>query len=554
MMKKKRLPPKRLSGEANNNMNIVRDIFIKKASNAQLLARLNLLINSSVPALAKLLVRNWQNQANAITYKELREMIESENINPEILFQWKQDYSLFVTTTLLPVWENAIKQASNEYKERYKEFYFDSNDIGVRVWNEQNAARFVTNCTSQQIDALAAVVRCATELDGMSSTELARVIRPMIGLNKPQAEANMRFYQSLIGNGVSEKKAREQSIKYTERQQRYRAQMIARTEIAASYNEGRDIAVKQAQKQGFMGKCRRVWITADTERTCDYCTSLDGTDVGMDEDFIMEIGKKVPRTVKVRCPPAHPHCMCVLNYEEIEPPISVNDNSYETAAMADVEEVDWSGTKPIPHTNDDYLEIVEYAKNKGIGIFDVKSFDGDLDILREQLDVLHSLRNDYNITSRLVIRFSSMENDIATFAETNSSGTCITFNKMALRSREITNAILNADKYLSSTDIKGIAAHEMGHIISRKYGEKGIDIAKQVYYNIYNKEISDFDIVRYLKREVSIYSVIIKERYMQKPFNKNYYKEVIPELIAKNMTNPNEFTSEFIKLLKELFL
>ena len=66
--------------------------------------------------------------------------------------------------------------------------------------------------------------------------------------------------------------------------------MIARTELAASYNGGHYLSVLQAQQQGLMGECKRIWRTVDTERTCSYCAALDGTEVGMEEDFIFTHG------------------------------------------------------------------------------------------------------------------------------------------------------------------------------------------------------------------------------------------------------------------------
>lgn len=100
--------------------------------------------------------------------------------------------------------------------------------------------------------------------------------------------------------------------------------MIARTELAASYNGGHYLSVLQAQQQGLMGECKRIWRTADTERTCSYCAALDGTEVGMEEDFIFTHGRQ---TTSVTTPPAHPHCMCTISYEELTPPIQQNEQN-----------------------------------------------------------------------------------------------------------------------------------------------------------------------------------------------------------------------------------
>lgn len=119
-----------------------------------------------------------------------------------------------------------------------------------------------------------------------------------------------------------------------------------------------------------------------------------------------------------------------------------------------------------------------------------------------------------------------------------------------MRDRKLTNAYLNADDTLSSTDIKGIAAHEMGHILSKKYGNKGLDIAKETYYNVFG-EIPSVDMIRkYLSNNISRYSISISEELLDRPFKPKYLREIIPEIFGKNASSPDDFTLEFIKLLK----
>jgi hypothetical protein len=103
---------------------------------------------------------------------------------------------------------------------------------------------------------------------------------------------------------------------------------------------------------------------------------------------------------------------------------------------------------------------------------------------------------------------------------------------------------------LSSIDAKGIAAHEMGHILSKKFGNKGLDISKKVYYNLYGEIPSNDTITNYLFENISRYSIEINEQNRLKPFKAKYMKEIIPEIFGKNLTNPDKFTIEFIELLK----
>lgn len=355
----------------NDTVEQRKTVIRKAAASTHLLT----FINNQKPQLCKFLHNLWNNQGNAITYKAIREAILSGDITPAMVESWQQDYSRFVTEHILPTWEKSFKEAALELERTYPTFSFDGTAVGVREWNATNAARFVTNVNTEQIQGLRAVIRRATELaaDGMNVDELSRVIRPMVGLTERQARANLNYYQKLIDNGVKEKKAKEMSIKYSAKQHRYRAQMIARTEIAFSYNQGEYHSVKQAQEQNLMGKCRKQWVTADTERTCTYCDSMDGQIIEMDEDFYYYKNKRLPdgRVVRVRerinpnlkgekigkCPPAHPQCMCLTVYIEVEPPAIAPEATTTTTEEDSQPEGDYfTPAKSIKEAN-------EYAQN-----------------------------------------------------------------------------------------------------------------------------------------------------------------------------------------------
>lgn len=291
----------------------------KEASRA--LRLLRSFLDKNEPRLARFLVNTWQSQGNAITYKELREAILAGDISAEILEDWMQDYSRFVAKVLHPAWLEAISTAAEALEKKYPSWYFNPMAEGVRSWVDSHAAEFVTNVTTTQIEALRAVVQRAAVLEDMSVDELSRVIRPMVGLTKPQAMANMKYYENLRASGVSPKRAQDLSIRYSARQHRYRGYNIARTELAFAYNQGSYEGTKQAQAAGYMGDVVKVWCTADDERVCKICGGLDGAEVAMDDDFNFNT-KLAGRNATIRrVPPAHPSCRCAVMYKEVRPPI-----------------------------------------------------------------------------------------------------------------------------------------------------------------------------------------------------------------------------------------
>lgn len=288
----------------------------KSAAEAQVLRLLRSFLDANEPGLVRILVNYNQTQGKAVTYKELREAILNGDISPKVLLDWQQDYTQFVAKHLQPAWEQAIAVSVEELSRKYPTWYFDPMSDSVRSWTANHAAEFVTNVTSTQIEGLRAVVQRAAVLEDLSVDELSRVIRPCVGLTKPQATANLRYYERLRANGITPKRAREKAIRYATRQHRQRAFTLARTELCSAYSYGAHEGTKQAQAAGYLGEVEKVWVTAEDERTCSWCGALEGKQVGMDEEF-----DGISKTWSTRLhPPAHPGCRCAVLHIEKEPP------------------------------------------------------------------------------------------------------------------------------------------------------------------------------------------------------------------------------------------
>lgn len=293
---------------------------ILKASKLSSIAlqRLKRFITHNEGELIAFLVNMWNYEGQAITYKELREAILYGGLTEELLTEWRRDYARFVIDKLLPKWQLAMNKANEDLYRKFPKYYFNPMQEGVVKWNQTRAAAFVTNETGITIQGLRAVIQRASELNDLNVDELGRVIRPMVGLNHRQAVANLNYYNKMIKDGVKPDKAYENSVRYAARQHRYRGQMIARTELAFSYNSGAYYGTKQAQEQGLLGKCVKVWCTAATDSVCDTCRNLEGKTIEMDEQFDFRTNITDPM-IKI-AGVAHPHCMCTIIYKEIEPP------------------------------------------------------------------------------------------------------------------------------------------------------------------------------------------------------------------------------------------
>ena len=94
-----------------------------------------------------------------------------------------------------------------------------------------------------------------------------------------------------------------------------------------------------------------------------------------------------------------------------------------------------------------------------------------------------------------------------------------------------------------------ITAHEMGHVISGKIknGKSGLDIYKETVYNVSGKRISDDEALEMLFDNISAYSTkATPGRNGNIAFN-----EIISEILSINVTAPNRYSSEFVRLLKD---
>ena len=207
----------------------------------------------------------------------------------------------------------------------------------------------------------------------------------------------------------------------------------------------------------------------------------------------------------------------------------------------------WNGAEPTTHTATELSELNQYAADKGIKLYRRKPFDGDTELLKAQIDTVTELRREFNITDHVQIGWKRM--NPADFGETSSNHQQIWINELALRNRGVTEKNLAVDNYLAANTAEGIAAHEMGHVISGKIknGKSGLDIYKETVYNVSGKRISNKEALNLLMEEVSEYSAAV----IAKPNGTNVCDEIIPEMLAVNYTKPNKYSREFVRLLKE---
>lgn len=287
---------------------------LKSKARDEILKRLDDYIeeNSKIPI--EILHGFWKDQQQALTYQEIREWFKNGDIDEETWQAWQQDYSILVTQELREsIWQQAIVTGTVSQKlfSELGKRGFKSDLISERIneYIKNKSTELITRVTIEQREAIRTLLMQAIN-EGQASEEFSKVIRPIVGLDKRQAIANIKYYNNVKAKLIkdprmktenAEKRAREASLKYAEKQHRYRAQRIAQTEMAFAYNFGADEAAEQAYQRGFLGEFKRIWCSAGGKEVCEDCQNLDGNEI---ENNIL--------------PPKHPNCRCAVQYIEVE--------------------------------------------------------------------------------------------------------------------------------------------------------------------------------------------------------------------------------------------
>ena len=222
----------------------------KKSENSQeVLRRLEDYLKTGCDRPIEILCGFWKDQQDAITYQELRQAALAGILTAGTIELWRQDYSVLVSERLNNMWAKAVAAGPGGQPILDKvPLEFNTQSEGILEWIKERGASFVTACTEEQKDAVAALLTKKMR-DRHTVDELARMIRPCIGLTEGQAAANARYYDHIVETLTEEhprmsresirKKAREAAAKYAEKQHRQRRQGVRDLRVAGR-GRGRD--------------------------------------------------------------------------------------------------------------------------------------------------------------------------------------------------------------------------------------------------------------------------------------------------------------------------
>ena len=186
----------------------------------------------------------------------------------------------------------------------HKRFSFNAeNREAQKVAREYSAAQ-ITLIGGETKLAIRQIINRSIR-EGIPPRDAARLIRDVVGLNRPQAIQLINYSKKLDPN-MTPAVRRKAIERLSQKLIRRRAMMIARTEVIDALNTGNEVAWTQAQKDGLLEKtAKKKWYT-NPIGACEVCLRLSGKTVGLDKSFETFRGRPLYR------PTAHPNCRCSM--------------------------------------------------------------------------------------------------------------------------------------------------------------------------------------------------------------------------------------------------
>lgn len=265
------------------------------------------------PRLIRLLYDTWGFQRGDLVYADLVQGARDGTITPGTLASWQRRYIGFVNNRLVPMWQSAAfggRFLANEQLLSIGAAAVQPDAFRRRLndWTAERAGLLITNLIDEQRSAVNEMLRWHIANDPLTPDELGVRLRAMIGLTRREERAVRNRFQLLRDNGELLANANEEAARYAAYLHRIRATRIARTELAAAWNQGHLDTYKEAQANGDITEVERCWQTAEDERVCRVCGPLnEQCQSGLESVFRSGNFAAV-------VPPIHPSCRCTILY------------------------------------------------------------------------------------------------------------------------------------------------------------------------------------------------------------------------------------------------
>jgi len=251
--------------------------------------------------------------AEPLKFQEIRNSLFRGEVSQQWVDTWRQEYSAYVTDRLAPAMRIAADTGADIVFDGLASARigegFAREPIGKAIagWIDARGADLAVSLSDGQHKAVQTLLKFYTVDRPVGAADIARAIRPVVGLTPAQSGAvqnySAQLYKLVDAGELSQAKLFTQVQNYGDRLLRLRAERIANTELSFAFNKGQHTVNEEARAAGIYGDNVEIyeWMTAEDERVCVLCAPLDGVRVVAGENF--------PGGAEVT-PPRHPWCRC----------------------------------------------------------------------------------------------------------------------------------------------------------------------------------------------------------------------------------------------------
>lgn len=284
-----------------------------------ILRELNRAVDTETPKLARILYSTWNAQAETVKYQEIRNAVRDGEFSQGIFDRWRLMYAERIATAYAPVLADVAYNAGGQMMNGFvqvsgKPLSYPLFRQSVDDWARRRAGELAVNLSAEQHKAVRVIMTELGSRQPLVPKDLARYLRPALGLTDKAAERVAQYRAALLADGVAPKKAEHLVQNYVGRLERVRADRVARTEIAFAYNGGHQTAAEVAQNSGVIREVRKKLSINPGPRLCAFCSSVANAQppggIGVNETF-PGMTARLPFAL---APPLHPNCLCVVEY------------------------------------------------------------------------------------------------------------------------------------------------------------------------------------------------------------------------------------------------
>jgi len=266
---------------------------------------------SAEPSLKQIILAVFDDVARAVSPGELRTATKSRRLADAFAKTKSREIEGLFTTHFSRIRDMVVRQSIPTAYNAGPQRMLSVVDSAAQ-YAERFSATHITGVTLETEEAIRQTIAYGMR-HGKPINAIAKDLQAQVGLTARHQQAVVNFRDMLLREGkIPRGQVETSSTAYAQRLKAHRAQMIARTEVMNALNLGRLTVWSAAIADGSLpAGARKLWVTADDERTCPACAPMHGESVPFDEPF--SVPNPRGGVYILQAPPPHPQCRCIVD-------------------------------------------------------------------------------------------------------------------------------------------------------------------------------------------------------------------------------------------------